>query len=211
MIKILIADDHPIIRQGLRLMISDEGGMIVEGEAENGKLVFELLKNNEYDILILDLCLPDMNGMEILKGVKKLYPKMPVLILSALPEEPYAINLIKSGANGYINKIAASEQLINAIKTVLSGKLYVDPGLSGKLIPILKNENNKILHGCLTEREMEVMCLLASGKTVKSISNNLFLSVPTVYKYRTKVFRKMKMKNDSELIQYCIKQGLLIS
>ena len=195
----------------MRQMISDEEGMIIEGEAENGRQVFELLSNNNYDILILDLCLPDMNGMEILKKVKKSNPNMPVLILSALPEEPYAINLIKSGANGYVNKIAASEQLINAIKAVIGGKLYINPELSDRLIPILNNSEYRILHGSLTEREMEVMCLLASGKTIKSISNNLFLSIPTVYKYRNKIFQKMNMKNDSELIQYCIKQGLLMS
>jgi DNA-binding NarL/FixJ family response regulator len=211
MIRILIADDHPIIRHGMRQMISDEEGMKIEGEAENGRQVFELLSNNNYDILILDLCLPDMNGMEILKKVKKSNPNMPVLILSALPEEPYAINLIKSGANGYVNKIAASEQLINAIKAVIGGKLYINPELSDRLIPILNNSEYRILHGSLTEREMEVMCLLASGKTIKSISNNLFLSIPTVYKYRNKIFQKMNMKNDSELIQYCIKQGLLMS
>ena len=211
MIRILIADDHPIIRNGMRQMISDEEGMKIEGEAENGRQVFELLSNNNYDILILDLCLPDMNGMEILKKVKKSNPNMPVLILSALPEEPYAINLIKSGANGYVNKIAASEQLINAIKAVIGGKLYINPELSDRLIPILNNSEYRILHGSLTEREMEVMCLLASGKTIKSISNNLFLSIPTVYKYRNKIFQKMNMKNDSELIQYCIKQGLLMS
>jgi two-component system, NarL family, invasion response regulator UvrY len=211
MIKILIADDHPIIRQGLKLMISDEDEMRVEGEAENGKQVFELLEKNEYDILVLDLCLPDMNGMEILSRTKKIFPKLPVLILSALPEEPYAINLIKSGASGYVNKIAASDQLVNAIKLVLSGKLYINPEIADKIIPFLQKDNHKILHSCLTDREMEVMCLLASGKTIKNISNKLFISLPTVYKYRTKIFNKMHLKNDSELIQYCMKQGLLLS
>lgn len=210
MINILIADDHPIIRQGLKLMISDEDGMTVKDEAENGKQVFELLNKCEYDLLILDLCLPDMNGMEILNKISKTHPKLPVLILSALPEMPYAVNLIKSGAKGYVNKIAATEQLINAIKTVLSGELYINPALYDNVTAVLQNDNHTLPHNILTDREVQVMCLLASGKTVKSISKNLFLSLPTIYKYKNKIFNKMKMKNNSELIQYCINHGLLL-
>jgi two-component system, NarL family, invasion response regulator UvrY len=210
MIKILIADDHPIIRHGLKLMISDEKGMIVEGEAENGNQIFDLLKNKEFDILILDLCLPDISGLEVLNRVNKIFPRIPVLILSALPEVLYAVNSIKSGARGYVNKIAAPEQLINAVKMVLSGKIYINPGLSDKVTEAFLNENNVLPHNCLSERELQIMCLLASGKTVKSISDRLILSLPTIYKYRTKIFRKMNMKNNTELIQYCINQGLLL-
>jgi two-component system, NarL family, invasion response regulator UvrY len=209
MVNILITDDHPIIRHGLKLMIQEEDGMNVAGEAENGKQVFELLEKNYYDLLILDLCLPDMNGMEVLKHVLRLYPILPVLILSALPEEPYAINLIKSGAKGYVNKIAVSEQLIYAIKTVLSGNIYINPALSKKLMKILKNDDINALHNSLTEREMEVMFLLAAGKTVKDISDKLFLSIPSIYKYKNSIFRKMGLNNDAELIQYCLKQGLI--
>lgn len=209
MVNILITDDHPIIRHGLKLMILDEDGMNVTGEAENGRQVFELLENNYYDLLILDLSLPDMNGMVVLKNVMRLYPKLPVLILSALPEEPYAINLIKSGARGYVNKIAASEQLVNAIKTVLSGNIYINPVLSKKLMKILMNDDINILHDGLTEREMEIMFLLASGKTVKEISDKLLLSIPGIYKYKNSIFSKMNLKNDAELIQYCLKHGLI--
>lgn len=212
MIRILIADDHPIIRHGLKQMIESEDGMTISGEAENGRQVFELLNNNtnNYDILVLDLCLPDINGIEVLKKVKTQHPKLPVLILSALPEETYAVNMIKTGANGFVNKIAATEQLINAIKIVLENNIYLNPVLADIKMPFLQSKENGIKHSCLSEKELEVMCQLASGKTVKNISNNLYLSIPTIYKYRKKIFRKMSIKNDSELIQYCIHEGLLM-
>ena len=130
MVKILIADDHPIIRQGLKQIISDEEDMMVAGEAETGMQAIELSKSNQYDILILDINLPDMNGLEILKIIKASVPELPVLILSVYPEDQYAIRSIKSGASGYLNKFSANIQLINAIRKIISGENYLSPSLS---------------------------------------------------------------------------------
>jgi two-component system, NarL family, invasion response regulator UvrY len=210
MIKILIADDHPIIRHGLKQIISEESDMEVTGEAENGNRVYELLKNNNFDILILDISLPDINGIEILNKLKRNYPELPVLVLSAHPEDQYALRTIQAGAMGYLNKITASEQLVSAIRKIISGSYYTSPTLSDKLLSVLKDNRKKIRHEDLSPREFEIMRLIASGKTVKEIADKLFLSIPTVYTYRSRIYEKMKMKSDNEIIQYCIIEGLVI-
>ena len=209
MIKILIADDHPMIRYGLKQIISEQKDIKVTGEAENGKQVFEFLKKNEYDLLILDLNLPDINGVEILKKLKHSKYKIPVLILSAFPEEQYAVRLIKAGASGYLNKIAVADLLIDAIRKIISGGHYISSALSEKLVSAITNDNEENVHEKLSEREFEILCLIASGKTVKDVADKLFLSIPTVYTYRSRILEKMDMKNDNELIQYCIKEGLI--
>jgi DNA-binding NarL/FixJ family response regulator len=210
MIKILIADDHPMIRYGLKQIISEQKDIKVTGEAENGKQVFEFLKKNEYDLLILDLNLPDINGVEILKKLKHSKYKIPVLILSAFPEEQYAVRLIKAGASGYLNKIAVADLLIDAIRKIISGGHYISSALSEKLVSAITNDNEENVHEKLSEREFEILCLIASGKTVKDVADKLFLSIPTVYTYRSRILEKMDMKNDNELIQYCIKEGLVL-
>ena len=210
MIKILIADDHPMIRYGLKQIISEQKDIKVTDEAENGKQVFEFLKKNEYDLLILDLNLPDINGVEILKKLKHSKYKIPVLILSAFPEEQYAVRLIKAGASGYLNKIAVADLLIDAIRKIISGGHYISSALSEKLVSAITNDNEENVHEKLSEREFEILCLIASGKTVKDVADKLFLSIPTVYTYRSRILEKMDMKNDNELIQYCIKEGLVL-
>ena len=210
MIKILIADDHPMIRYGLKQIISEQKDIKVTGEAENGMQVFEFLKKNEYDLLILDLNLPDINGIEILKKLKHSKYKIPVLILSAFPEELYAVRLIKAGASGYLNKIAVADLLIDAIRKIISGGHYISSALSEKLVSAITNDNEENVHEKLSEREFEILCLIASGKTVKDVADKLFLSIPTVYTYRSRILEKMDMKNDNELIQYCIKEGLVL-
>jgi two-component system, NarL family, invasion response regulator UvrY len=210
MIKILIADDHPIIRHGLKQIISDESDMKIAGEAESGNAIFELLKTNKFDILILDISLPDINGIEVLNKLKKNYPNLPVLILSAHPEDQYALRTIQAGAMGYLNKIAASEQLINAIRKVMSGGYYTSTALSDRLLSVLKENKKSVRHEDLSPREFEIMRLIASGITVKEIADKLFLSIPTVYTYRSRIYEKMKMKSDNEIIQYCIIEGLIL-
>lgn len=210
MIKILIADDHPIIRHGLKQIISEESDMEVTGEAENGNRVYELLKNSNFDILILDISLPDINGIEILNKLKRNYSELPVLVLSAHPEDQYALRTIQAGAMGYLNKITASEQLVSAIRKIISGSYYTSPTLSDKLLSVLKDNRKKIRHEDLSPREFEILRLIASGKTVKEIADKLFLSIPTVYTYRSRIYEKMKMKSDNEIIQYCIIEGLVI-
>ena len=210
MIKILIADDHPMIRYGLKQIISEQKDIKVTDEAENGMQVFEFLKKSEYDLLILDLNLPDINGIEILKKLRHSKYKIPVLILSAFPEELYAVRLIKAGASGYLNKIAVADLLIDAIRKIISGGHYISSALSEKLVSALTNDKEENMHEILSEREFEILCLIASGKTVKDVADKLFLSVPTVYTYRSRILEKMDMKNDNELIQYCVKEGLVL-
>ncbi len=211
MIKILIADDHPIIRYGLKQIIADEEDMMISGEAENGKQVFDLLKLNEYDILILDLSMPDINGLEVLKRLKIIKPNLPVLILSAHPEEQYAVKCIKAGAKGYLNKIAVSSLLINAIKRILEGEIFLSPSFYKQIVSDLDINSKQNLHEKLSHREYEIMILLASGKTVKEIAGTLLLSVPTVYSFRLKILRKMKFKNVIELAKYCNEGNLVLS
>jgi DNA-binding NarL/FixJ family response regulator len=209
MIKILIADDHPMIRYGLKQIISEQEDMKVTGEAESGKQTLDLLKKNQYDLLILDVSLPDINGMEIIKKLRHSKHRIPILVLSALPEDQYAIRIVKAGASGFLNKMAVSEQLIDAIRKIIAGGYHISQSLSEKLISVLKNDNEENLHEKLSPREFEIMCLIASGKTVKDIADKLFLSIPSIYSYRTKILDKMNLKNDTELIQYCIKEGLI--
>jgi two-component system, NarL family, invasion response regulator UvrY len=210
MIKILIADDHPIIRHGLKQIISEESDMKISGEAENGNRIFELLKKGKFDILILDISLPDINGIEVLNKLKHSYPDLPVLILSAHPEDQYALRTIQAGAMGYLNKITASDQLVNAIRKVISGGYYTSTSLSEKLLSALKNNKKNLRHEDLSPREFEIMQLIAAGNTIKVIADKLFLSVPTVYTYRSRIYEKMKMKSDNEIIQYCILEGLIL-
>jgi DNA-binding NarL/FixJ family response regulator len=210
MIKILIADDHPIIRHGLKQIISEEDDMKVSGEAESGGKIFELLKKNQYDILILDISLPDINGLEVLGKLKRSNPDLPVLILSAHSEEQYALRAIQAGAMGYLNKITATEQLVNAIRKIISGGYFTSDTLSDRLLSVLKGNKKSIRHEDLSPREFEIMRRIASGDTVKEIADKLFLSIPTVYTYRTRIYDKMKMKSDNEIIQYCIIEGLVL-
>lgn len=210
MIKILIADDHPIIRHGLKQIISEEEDMKVCGEAETGSKIFPLLKEKEIDILILDISLPDINGIEVLNKLKNIKSDVKTLILSAHPEDLYAIRCIQAGASGYINKISATEQLTVAIRKIINGGYYTSSSLSEKLISVFKNDKKKILHEDLSKREFEIMCLIGGGMSVKEIADKLFLSTPTVYTYRNRILEKMKMKNDKEIIQYCIIEGLIM-
>jgi len=209
-IRILIADDHPIIRTGLKQIISDVEDMVISGEAENASQVFELLQKNDYDMLILDISLPDLSGLEVLSKLKNLRIKIPVLILSALPEDQYAIRVIKAGASGYLNKIVATEQLVPAIRKIVSGGHFISEHLTEKLISAMNKTDGKYRHEKLSPREFEIMTLIASGKSVKDVAEQLFLSIPTIYTYRTRIFEKMNMKNDSEIVQYCIIEGLTI-
>jgi two-component system, NarL family, invasion response regulator UvrY len=204
MIKILIADDHPLIRNGLKQMLSEEEDMRVISEAENGRKIFELLEQNDYDLLILDLNLPDINGIEVLKKLKSAKPYLRVLVLSAYLEERYAMICLKEGAAGYINKMAANEQLVIAIRKVLSGEYFISPLIILKLLTRLKEEKEIILHKNFSHLEFEIMCLLVIGKNFNEISQTLNLSEPAVNQFYSKILNRLKIKNVSELIKFCI-------
>lgn len=209
MIKILIADDHPIVRNGLKQIITDENDMEITCEASNSGEVFESLKKNKIDILILDISMPGMGGFEILERIRQNYPKFPVLMLSSLSEELYASKSLKAGASGFFNKESAPEELVKAVRKIYSGGLYVSSFLAEKLAIDLKKDVTKPPYEYLSNREFQIMCMIGSGKTVSEIANILFISVKTVSTYKSRIFKKMNLKNNSELINFCVKEGFV--
>jgi two-component system invasion response regulator UvrY len=209
MIKILIADDHAIVREGLKQIVAETTDMVVADEASTGHEVLNKVRNNEYTVVVLDISMPGGDGLNILKQIKKEKLKLPVLILSVHPEEQYAVRVLKSGAAGYLTKESAPGELISAIRRVSSGRKYVSSLLAEKLAFDLQSEGEKPLHETLSDREYQVMCMIASGKRVKEIAEELCLSVKTISTYRSRILEKMGMKNSAELTHYALKQGLV--
>ena len=209
MIRILIADDHAIIREGLKQIISETPDMTVADEAIDGHEVLSKALKNDYDVAVLDITMPGRNGLDVLKELKKQKPELPVLVLTIHPEEQYAVRVLKAGASGYLTKESAPEELTAAIRKISEGKKYVTSSLAEKLVSDLNVDTEKPLHNALSDREFEVMCMIATGKTVRQIGEELFLSEKTVSTYRSRILEKMGMKNNAELIHYAIKHGLV--
>jgi len=208
MIRIVIADDHDIVRAGMKQIISDDDDLEVAGEAESGEKLIELVKKNDYDIILVDLKMTGMNGLEVIKHVKLIKPQIPVIVLSMHSEDQYAVRTIKAGASGYLTKETAVESLVGAIKKVVKGGKYISPRLAETLADSIAGGTLNP-HEALTDREFEVLCMLASGKTVSEIAGELFLSVKTISTYRQRMLEKMNMKTNSELTRYAIKNNLL--
>jgi len=209
LIKILIADDHPIVRQGLRQIIQDEKDMKVLSEAANSEEVLVNLKEQDIDVLLLDIAMPGKSGLELLIDLKIQYPNLPVLVLSALPEEAYARRVIKMGAMGYIHKESAPDLLVPAIRKAMSGQTYISSKLANILVSDLSGKNKGTIYEQLSEREFEVLRLIGSGKSVGEIAEALNLAVTTISTYRARILEKLKLKNNAEIIQYCISEHLL--
>jgi DNA-binding NarL/FixJ family response regulator len=209
MTKLLIADDHVLIREGLKKILKEAPDMSVVCEAGDGRELFEGLKKHPVDVVILDISLPGKSGLELLKDIKQDYPQLPVLILSMHPEDRFAVRALKAGAAGYVTKEGAAQELILALRKVIQGRKYVSPTLAEKLATELDLASDRPPHESLSDREYQVLCLIASGKTVKEISGELFLSVSTVNTYRTRILEKMNMKTDAELIRYAIQNHLV--
>lgn len=209
MIKILIADDYPIVRQGLRQIILDEKDMQVVCEAANSEEVLVNLKEQDIDVLLLDIAMPGKSGLELLIDLKIQYPNLPVLVLSALPEEAYARRVIKMGAMGYIHKESAPDLLVPAIRKAMSGQTYISSKLANILVSDLSGKNKGTIYEQLSEREFEVLRLIGSGKSVGEIAEALNLAVTTISTYRARILEKLKLKNNAEIIQYCISEHLL--
>lgn len=209
MIKILIADDHSIVRQGLRQIVSIDTEMIVVGEAQNGAELLNMIRHNIVDIIILDISMPGRNGLEILKDIKRDYPFLPVIVLSMHPEDQYAIRVFKAGAAGYMTKESAPEELVKAIRKACSGGKYISPQVAELLADHVETKTLDVPHKSLSDREFEVFGMLASGKTVGQISNDLNLSVKTVSTYRTRILEKMQVKTNAELTRYALDYKLL--
>jgi two-component system invasion response regulator UvrY len=209
MIKILVADDHPIVRQGLKQILSEYPDMTVADEAGNGKEVLSKVAKKDYDIVLLDISMPGRNGLDILKELKSKKPKLPVLVLSIYPEDQYAVRVLKLGASGYLTKESVPEELVAAIRKVARGRKYVSNYLAEKLASDLEINAEKPLHENLSDREYQVMFMIASGKRLKEISEELSLSIKTISTYRSRIMDKMKMKNNAELIRYALQNGLV--
>ncbi len=209
MIRILIADDHAIVRAGMKQFIADQLDMEVAGEAATGAETIALVRSQEFDIVLLDISMPDKNGIDTLKTVKHIRPDLPVLILSAHAEEQYAVNLLRAGASGYINKETASTQLVGAVRTAVQGRKYVSPTLAQVLADGISGHGDEPLHGSLSQREFQIFCKLAGGQAVSQIADELHLSVKTVSTYRTRVLEKMGMKSNADLTYYAVKNGLI--
>jgi DNA-binding NarL/FixJ family response regulator len=209
MIRILIADDHAIVRAGLKQFIAEEQDMTVAGEATTGAEAVAFVRASECDVVLLDIAMPDTNGVDTLRQLKQIKPGLPVLILSGYPEKQYALNLLRTGASGYINKETASEQLVAAIRAVTQGRKYVSPAVAEVLVDDLGGDPNQPPHAALSEREFQIFCKLAAGKPVSKIADELFLSVKTVSTYRARILQKMDMKTNADLNYYAIKKQLI--
>jgi DNA-binding NarL/FixJ family response regulator len=209
-IRVLIADDHSIVRQGLKQILSDTDDLIVAGEAANGVVVMQMVRDGNWDVVLMDVSMPDRNGIDALKMIKKEYPRLPVLVLSMHPEEHYAVRALKAGAAGYLTKQSAPDLLVSAIRQVASGKKYVSAAVAEELAnAILEDDDERPLHEKLSDREYQTLVMIASGKTPTLIADELNLSVKTVSVYRARLLEKMRMKNNAELTHYGLKHGLV--
>ena len=208
MINVFIADDHAIVRQGLKQIVSDADDMAVIGEAENGGDALRQLRQSAPDVLILDIAMPVKGGIDVLKLIHKEKPKLPVLILSMYPEDQYAVRLIRAGASGYLTKESAPEQLVMAIRTLAQGRKYLTPQVA-ELLAHEVSVGSQAPHAALSDREHKVFLSLASGKTVSQIASDLVLSVKTISTYRMRVLEKMGLHSNAELTQYAFKNKLL--
>ncbi len=209
MLKILIADDHPVVRRGLIEALASQEDISVEAEAGNGPEVIEKLMEQDFDVILLDISMPGKSGIEVLKSIKVMKKNIPVLILSTHPEDQYALRALRSGASGYLTKDCETEILTQAIRKVSSGGRYVSPALAEKLAFEVGIDTSKALHESLSDREYEVLCKIASGKTVSQIAEEFRLSVKTISTYRARILEKMNMQNNAELTNYAIKNSLV--
>ncbi|SDU23869.1 response regulator transcription factor [Nitrosomonas ureae] len=209
MVKVLIADDHALFRDGLKRIFSETDDIEVIAEAIDGKDTIKKAKEYDWDIALLDINLPDMNGLEVLKRISSANLPSYVLVLSMYPEEEYAIRAIRSGASGYMTKDSPTDQLINVVRRLANGGKYVNPELAEKLLftPIINSE--KLIHTTFSDREFHVFKLIVSGESLTSIANKLSLSVKTVSTYRSRILEKMRMKNNAQLIRYAIQHRLI--
>ena len=207
--RIVLVDDHEIVRTGLKQLLALETDLDVTGEAATSADALTLLRQVACDLLLLDVSLPDRSGVDTLKLVRGTYPDLPVLVVSTYPEEQYAINLLRAGANGYIRKDAPGSDIVHAIRIVLQKGRYMSQAVSEMLVNRLDADSDRPLHQDLSEREFQVLCAIASGKTVSAIAEQLFISVKTVSTYRSRILEKLKMRNNAELTHSAVKNGLI--
>ena len=208
-IRILIADDHAIVREGLKQIVAEEKDILVAGEAENSGKLMELLAKEKWNLVVLDINMPGKSGLEALKDIKQLYPDLPVLILSMFSEDQYGLRAIKAGASGYLKKVSAPTELVTAIRKIVSGGKYINQSLAEKLAEKFENTKKVLMHEKLSDREYQIMCNIALGKTAEEIAQELSISINTVYSYRNRILEKMSLRSNVELTQYAIQNKLI--
>lgn len=208
-IHVLIADDHAIVRQGLKQILSETDDLLVTGEADDGAEALQLARQQPWDVFLLDVSMPNRNGIDTLKQLKKEFPRLPVLILSMHPEKQYAMRALKAGAAGYLTKQSAPEQLITAIRQVAGGRKYVSPAVAQQLVEALTDNTDKLPHERITDREYQVLVMIAAGNPLTQIAESLNLGVATVSTYRARLLEKMGLRSTAELIRYGLENGLV--
>jgi DNA-binding NarL/FixJ family response regulator len=209
MIRVLVVDDHAVVRRGVLQVLAEAPDMIVTGEADSGLAVLQMAQANDYDVIVLDIALPDASGLEILKQLRTLRPEQQVLMLSVYPEKQYAIRALRAGAAGYLTKDSAPDELTMAIRQVAQGRKYITRSLAEQLAVGLEEETESEPHETLSDREYQVMRLLTAGKSVTDIAGELSVSVKTVSTYRTRILEKLGLKTTAEIIRYGLERGLV--
>lgn len=209
MIKVLIADDHPVVRRGLRQILEETSDILVGAEVGSAEDVLSAVRAQPWTVVVLDISLPGGNGIDLLKDIRRERPDARVLILTAHSEEQYAVRAIKAGAAGFLNKESAPEKLTEATRRIAAGGRYVSPALAETLASILAGDAGGQPHEALSDREFEILKLLASGKTVSEVAQGLSLSVKTVSTHRARILKKMNLRTNAELTQYAMRQGLV--
>ena len=209
MIRVLIADDHPVVRRGLKTILKDATDIKVEGEAGDGLEVMDMIREGDYDVIVIDITMPRLDGIEAIGRIKAEKPDLAILVLSMNPEEVFGMRALKLGASGYLSKDSAPEQLISAIRKVSSGKVFISPVLAESLAMNVSKGSPKLPHELLSDREYQIMIMLAQGKALKEIAAELSLSVKTVSTHRTHILEKLKIENNAQIVTYALQNRLL--
>lgn len=208
-IRVLVADDHTVVRQGLRQILSKTPDLVVVGEAETGNQVVEKLQTIQVDVLVMDMEMPEKTGWDTLLDLKMTHPKLPVVILSIYSEDQFGMRFLKAGASGYLPKTSAPDQLVEAIRRVAYGGKYISPHLAEQLVHTFHKDFQKPIHETLSVREFQIFRMIATGKTTKTIAEDLSISVTTVSSHRARILEKMNLKTNADLTLYASKQGLI--
>ncbi len=209
MLRVLIADDHTVVRKGLKQILLEEFPTAYIEDVPDAEEMIKKVMNAKWDVVVSDMSMPGRSGLDALQQIKQIYPDLPVLILSIHPEEHYALRVLKAGASGYLSKGSASDELVKAVQTVLLGKKYISAAVAEKLATNYSSDNAKQAHELLSDREFDVMKLLAAGKSVSDIADILSLSVTTISTYRARVMTKMNLRTNSDLTKYAIETNLI--
>lgn len=207
--KVLVADDHAVVRKGIAQILGETGDFRCAGEASDSDELLGLLRKGGWDVLVLDLNMPGRGGLDVLKDIRKMWPRLPVLVLSMHDEEQFAARVLKAGAAGYLNKESAANELVAALRKVVTGGKYVSPFVAETLVTDLQSVQQGLPHQQLSDREFQVLCMIASGKTVSQIAKEISLSVKTVSTYRGRILEKMRMKTNAQLTRYAIEKKLV--